>query len=80
MTDPRNDAYDKINGGKPMSYEETADMFFATMTGKSTGVTRDQFMQALLLKFPTLEALNASLRDADIKYKLLMAQPQGPMQ
>lgn len=56
----------KLRRGETVTYDEGADLFDSTLTGKiimeQNKLTRDDVLELLRAKFPTPEMLTASLR------------------
>lgn len=59
MSDYDFDAAEKKLRAATMTHEELADLFFNTMVGQMSNVTRDEFLARLRANMPTQEALSA---------------------
>jgi hypothetical protein len=53
--------YAKMAAGT-CTYDDAADLFMNSLTGQSTGVSREEFIERLRAKLPTQEALAAQMR------------------
>jgi hypothetical protein len=57
----------------PHTYEEAADLFLSTQTGKSAGVSRDAMIALLKSRFPDPADLAEWWRGAGAKYMAMVA-------
>lgn len=72
----------KINGDHipdRMTHEEAADLFMSTAVGRSTGVSREQFLAMLRARFPTEVELSAFIQTAKALLDVSLGGLQPPM-
>lgn len=77
MTPEQHDVFAAKIAAGTMTYDDTADMFLLTATGRSTGIARDALLERLRRQYPDEQALNAWLRVAYSQAALLFPIGDG---
>lgn len=65
--------FDALAAGRPLSYEDAADLFELTETGRRTGTARARLLELLHAKFADEAALTRAMRGFLAQYTGMMA-------
>lgn len=68
-----------LRAGETITYDVAAELFELTVIGRSTNVDRERAVALLRDRFPTEQALTASMRAYLANVDKMRAGPAGPM-